>query len=207
MIAIHDLDHFLKKYTEFYQIKHKFKCKVGYFSGNIEDVDMPSLTSMHLSFKYIKGDNAHNYEKTRQELFNNIVVFHIASIHQLVHRTWLSPDGMAYLHIVFDKTYTPFDNCIDLKLLLYSRTVPSVIPIEDAKERKELIDLLRHIHAAGFIMNTPYVSKSLTGSNYVLSNYRHLVQIKVAKDTKEELGKFTKSITPCGSCMCGVFGR
>lgn len=208
MIAIQDLDQFLSKYTEFYRIKHKFKCKVGLFSGHTQDVDLPTLTSMHLCFKYIKGDNSNNYVKMRSELFNNIVIYHIATMHGLLHRTSLNLDGYAYIHVVFDKAYTPFDNCIDLKLLLYARTMPTMLPLEDVRERKELIEFLKHIHNAGFLMNTPYVARSTATDYYVLASYRHLTKTKpVTKETRSELERFTKAVTPCASCMCGVFGR
>lgn len=203
MILIQDLDHFLTKYTDFYRIKPKFKCKVGLFSGDVHDVDIAWLMSLHICFKYIKGDNSHNYEKMRHELYNNIIMFHIASKYGLLHRTSLCSEGLAYVYIIFDKTYTPFDNCIDLKLLLYTHIVSAALPMQDKIERKEITSLVKCIHASGFLLRAIHICRSIATDNYIIADYKQLGALYDEKDAKVELQNLTKLIG--SSCACGFF--
>ena len=213
LLSLHDIGEFLKEYIDFYKIKPHFKCKLAFFSGTAREVELEWLSSLHLAFKYIRGDNTKNYNQTMKELEVNRVIFFLAKQSKLLHRTSLPKNGYAFVHIIFDKAYTPFDNCIDIKLLLYEYIEPlgkRKQSIFDDLSRLELEALLYEIHKKGYVLNKIYIGqKTDSDTSLVLANFNSLSWCSDSKTKDIEYHKFQKLLNKIykdNSCLGAICG-
>ena len=211
LTSLRDLEKFVNEYANFHKIKPNYKCKLAFFSGSVREVEVPWLISLNMTFKYIKGDNTRNFEKTERELEANRIIYSLAKQERLLQRTSLSHEGYACIHIIFDKLITPFDSCIDLKLLLYD----NVEPIRDRRQyifddlnKVELEALLDKIHQKGFILN--YL---LLGQKYdqeatlAFRTFQHMTSHAKPREREKEYKKLQKMLNviydeSCLGCGC-----
>lgn len=213
-MSLHNLGGFIKRYAEFHKTKPHFKCKLAFYSGPTREVELQWLESLNLVFKYIQGDNVNNYERTMKEIQLNKTVYFIAKPTKLLERTSLPKEGYAYVHVVFDKLPTPFDNCIDLKLILYEEVMPikqsNHKSIFDDLNRVELETLLEEIHKKGYVLNTLHIGhKNDQEANLVFASFHRMKMRSTLKEQETEFKKFQKMMNDMyneSTCLSGLCG-
>lgn len=135
---------FLRKYIKKYFLKSIYTAILHTYQGVTKTVDIADLKNM--MFLWIPGDNADGYKRFKNILQKNMIVYNIATKNKKIMKlTPFCEEGFAYLHIVFDKVYTPFDNCVDLFLLLFQKLQPiplDMLPYIPSKMWDKLVNAL-----------------------------------------------------------------
>lgn len=220
LLSIKSLGKFVKDYACYHHIKPLFKCKIVFYSGSMREVELSWLESLELNIKYIKGDNKNNYKRLNQELVCNTIIYQIAKQNKLLRRTSLSKDGYSCIHIVFQKDITPFDNCIDLKLIVYEnfdviRHSSEIMNDEDIRMfsqsssifddlyKAELETLLYEIHKKGYILNKIVMGQRTNRERYVIiADFSYMTKNKKMRLQYEERKKLLKLLTDHQDCSC-----
>lgn len=171
------------------------KCSLVYYNGETHPTKACDIPS-RLMFKVHPGDNSAGYAAFNDELYNNIIVYNIAKKEKLLRATPFPNCGAAYVNVVYDKVYTPFDNCIDLRLIL----TKALLPPGTAPTHKDLRGcrrLLGALHDHGYTLAPPLppIVKTLSGQCV----FEHFGTLQEADEDSQASSRIELSLLCAGS--------
>lgn len=178
---IKHLEDFIQEYGKIYFANlPKYSCILHYFNGSSQTKTLLDLSKLDCMFMFIHGDNSSNYHQFNRYINNNKLVFDVALKQKVLEQTPFPENHESYVYIIFDKVYTPFDNCVDLKLILYRNMNPVTgkLTDDDIYNTRLFLSFLEN-HG----LKVPFESRMImqTQTNYIYYNFYDLEEMPVTK--------------------------